>query len=100
MSVLGRSVETAESILQPLLADEAGNLYEPLGYVYSDGRTVDIRFKPGEPLRALSQIPALSTSKQNQSLYLIFRPTKGVRITRFLLGSKEIATFPGGIEVR
>ena len=99
-SLLGRSVETAESILQPLLADAQGNLYEPIGYIYSDGRVVDIRFKPGEPLRALSQIPALSTAKQNQSLYLIYRPTKGVRITRFLLGSKEIANFPGGIEVR
>jgi len=98
-SLLGRSVETAESILQPLLADANGNLYEPIGYVYSDGRTVDIRFKPGEPLRALSQIPALSTAKQNQTLYLIFRPTKGARITRFLLGSKEIAQFPGGVLV-
>ena len=99
-SLLGRSVETAESILQPLLADAQGNLYEPIGYLYSDGRIVDIRFKPGEPLRALSQIPALSTAKQNQSLYLIYRPTKGVRITRFLLGSTEVANFPGGIEVR
>ncbi len=99
-SLLGRSVETAESILQPLIADSDGNLYEPLGYVYSDGRTVEIRFTPGEPLRALSQIPALSTAKQNQTLFLIYRPTKGVRITRFLLGSKEIASFPGGVEVR
>jgi hypothetical protein len=99
-SLLGRSVETAESILQPLLADSQGNLYEPIGYVYSDGSVVTIRFTPGDPLRDLSQIPALSTAKQNQTLYLIYRPTKGVRITRFLLGSKEIASFPGGVEVR
>jgi hypothetical protein len=99
-SLLGRSVETAESILQPLLADSQGNLYEPIGYIYSDGRVVDIRFTPGDPLRALSQIPALSTAKPNQTLYLIYRPTKGVRISRFLLGSKEIANFPGGVEVR
>lgn len=100
MSLLGRSMETAESILQPVIADSQGNLYEPVGFVYSDGRVVQIRFTPGQPLRALSQIPALSSAKQNQTLFLIYRPTKGARITRFLLGSKEVATFGGGVEVR
>lgn len=98
-TLLGKSVEVAEDILPPLLIDDAGRSYEALGYVYREGGEIEISFKPEEPVRAMSQIPNLSKGKRDQTLILIFRPTKGVKITGFRLGSKEIARFEGGVPV-
>ncbi|HVZ93917.1 MAG TPA: hypothetical protein VG797_05355 [Phycisphaerales bacterium] len=99
-SLLGRSVEAAEDILAPLLVDDAGRTYEALGYVYKAGGTIDIRFTPDRPLRTLSEVPALSRGKRDQSLVLVFRPTAGVTITAFQLGSKVVARFEGGMKVQ
>lgn len=100
-SLYGKSVEAAEQILPPLLIDSNGTQYEAIGYVYKEGSIVRIRYMPGEPLRALAQIPALSRTKRDQTLWLIFRPTKGVKIVSFALGSKEMARFAGaGVTVQ
>lgn len=99
-SIYGRSVEAAEAVLVPLLIDNRGSTYEPVGYMYEEGDKVTLRYTPGTPLRALSEAPALSRAKRDQTLILIFRPTKGVKITSLALGSKEIAAFEEGVEVR
>ncbi len=95
-TLYGRKIEAADQSLAPLLVDSKGIMYEPIGFVYDDGPMVQIRFTPGRPIRALSELPALSRAKREQTLYLIFRPTKGASITSFALGNKEIAKYPGG----
>lgn len=99
-SVLGGAVLRAESILPPLLVDEQGNSFECIGFVYKDTKIFQIRFTPGRPIRGLTEVPQISTSKDDQSLYLLFRPTKGSRIKGFVLGSKQVGTFDPPTEVR
>jgi hypothetical protein len=99
-SIYGRSVETAETVLLPVLVDEQGSRYEPIGYYYVEGENAKIRYTPGTPLRSLAEAPALSRVKRDQTLYLIFRPTKGMKITAFAIGSRQIAEFPGGVLVQ
>ncbi|MFM9957754.1 MAG: hypothetical protein ACKVZJ_06740 [Phycisphaerales bacterium] len=94
MSLLGRSVEAAEDILPPMLIDTNGQQYEAIGYVYSEGNIVKIRFTPGKPLRGLSELPSrVSRSKRDQTVRLLFRPTVNVSIASFALGTKPLATF-------
>ena len=102
MSLLGRAVERAESVLPPLLIDSQNRRYEAIGFIYSDGKTVSIRYTPDRPIRGLSELPErLSASKRDQTAYLLFQPTDGVTITAFVIGSKQVASFePDGVEVR
>jgi uncharacterized membrane protein required for colicin V production len=94
MSVLGRSVEAAEDILPPVIIDTNGQQYEAIGYVYAEGNIIRVRYTPGRPLRGLSELPSrVSRSKRDQSVRLLFRPTKGVSIASFNLGPKQMATF-------
>lgn len=99
-SLFGRSVETAEAILLPVLIDDKGTRYEPIGYYYVEGDTVKLRYSPGTPLRSLAEAPALSRVKRDQTLYLIYRPTRGMKIVAFAIGTRQIAEFPGGVLVQ
>jgi len=98
-SLLGRSVATAESVLPPTLVDNFGNRYEPVGYVYRDSSKYEIYFKPGQPIRAMSQVPSLSRSRSDQELQLIFRVTKGVEVVSFNIGNKVIAEYDPPVNV-
>lgn len=97
---LGRSFETADRSGTPLLVDEKGRTYEAVGFAYAEGETVRLRYTPGRPIRSASEIPALSRTKTDQTLWLIFLPTKGAKITAFNVGNKELASLPGGLTVR
>lgn len=100
-SLYGRSMEAAEQVLPPLLLDSNGTSYEAIGFIYQDADITRVRFTPDRPLRALSEAPQLSRTKRDQTLRLLFRPTKGVSIVSLTLGSKEIARFDGpGVMVR
>lgn len=99
-SILGGAVMRAESILPPLLVDDQGNSFECIGFVYRDTKVYQVRFTPGRPIRGLTEVPQLSSSKSDQSLHLIFRPTKHARIKSFVIGSKQVASFEPPVEVR
>lgn len=95
-TAFGRALESVETDLPPLLIDSNGARYEPVGYFYSEGEIVRIRYTPGKPLRTLSEAPTLSRTKRDQTLILIFRPTKAVKLTSFAVGQKELANFGSG----
>lgn len=99
-SLLGQSARAAELVVPPLLRDNNGQIYEPIGYVYEDSTKVEIRYTPGAPVRALSELPSLSTSRPDQQLILIFRVSKGVSVSKFTLGSKVITEYNPPIAVR
>ena len=88
MSVLGRSLDTAELVLPPTLRDTIGQQYQAVGYIYEDSSRYEIRFTPGQTIRGLSQIPALSRSRSDQKLTLLFLASKGVSIETYGLGSQ------------
>ena len=87
-SLLGQVLDAAERVLPPTLVDTLGQQYQAVGYVYSDTSKIEIRFTPGQPIRGLTELPALSRSRSDQSLKLLFTPSAGVQIKSFGLGSK------------
>ncbi len=93
MSLLGRASAAAQRILPPQLVDTNGVVYEPVGFIYKDSTQVRIRFTPGEPIRALSQLPTLSPSRPDQDMHLVFRVSLGVTISRYQIGNKGVAIY-------
>jgi len=97
MSLLGQAAAAAEQVVPPLLRDANGQIYEPIGYIYEDATKIVVRFKPGEPIRSLSQLAqagaGITRSRSDQKLKLIFRVNKGVPLASFGLGTKIIAEF-------
>lgn len=92
-SILGRTFEMAENVLPPALIDTQGRRYDAVGWIFEDSPRIDIRFTPGQPVRALAEIPQLSRSKPNQQLRLIFRVTEGAEVSAFTLGSRVIVEY-------
>jgi len=86
MSLLGRSLDTAEQVLPPTLIDTLGQQYQAVGFIYRDRTKTEIRFKPGDPIRGMSQLPKLSRSRSDQTLVLLFTPSAKVSIVSFGLG--------------
>lgn len=101
-SRLGQALETSTADGPPRIVDSEGRAYDAVGWVYGDGGTYDIRFTPGQPIASLSELPsALSSTKRDQTLHLIFQPTSEVTIESFIVGKKQIATFAnGGLKLR
>lgn len=100
-SVFGRVVEAAQTDQRVSLVDEQGNRYDPIGFYYDDGSLVTIRFSPDRPVRTIADAPTLSRTARDQSLTLVFRPTKGSKIVGFAIGDQEVLNFrPAGITLR
>ncbi len=94
LSLLGRAVSAAEQLLPPVLTDSNGQIYEAIGFIFDGGDRVEIRYEPGQPIRAMSELPTLSSSRPSDTLTLLFQVTQGVEIVSFTLGQQvEIATF-------
>jgi hypothetical protein len=92
-SLLSPVAQTADAAASPVLWDEDGQTYEPVGYVYYDETMVKISFKPGEPVHSLTQLPTLSKSRPAQKLTLLFRVSLGKKVKAFALGTKAISVY-------
>jgi len=92
-SLLGRVFATAESVVPPVLVDNLGQTYEPVGYVYRDKDKAEVRFTPGRPIRGLTEVPTISRSRSDQTLKLVYRVSFGVEIESFRVGNRVIATY-------
>lgn len=90
-SLLGRSLDTALTVVPPVLVDSNGQQYEPVGFIYEDNQRIDIRFTPQQPVRGLTELPApLSKSRPDQKVKLVFMVSFGVTIERFQIGPEVI----------
>ncbi|MGD9688830.1 MAG: hypothetical protein AB7K52_02275 [Phycisphaerales bacterium] len=79
----------------PTLVD---NLSRPqrhqcVGWVYQDATYTKIRYTPGEPISDKGELPALTRSRTDQKLILIFRCSLGVNIEYFAIGNTAIKQF-------
>lgn len=92
-SLLGPVGQAASASDIPLLWDEDNQTYEPIGFIYYDETMIKISFKPGEPIRSMSQLPTLSKSRPAQKLTLLFRVSLGKKIKAFAMGSNAISVF-------
>jgi len=94
LSLLGRAVDAAQQVLPPVLTDTNSQIYEPVGFIFMGGDSVEIQYEPGRPVRSLSELPSLSSSRPGDKLFLLFQVTTGAQIKSFTLGQQvEVATF-------
>jgi len=77
----------------PRLIDAKGQVYVAVGFIYEDANKVQVRYTPGRPMRGLDEADALVRSRDDQVMYLIFRPSIGVEIKHFAIGDTVLATF-------
>jgi hypothetical protein len=96
LSLLGELAGDATGA--PALIDANGQRYEAVGYVYRTNSEVRIVFDPGKPIRNKDDFPALSRSRDDQVLWMVFRPSYGVKIEKFVIGNQVIAEFKPSLE--
>lgn len=99
-SWLGQAARQVEMILPPQVTDTNGQVYDAVGYVYEDATLIEIRFTPGQPIRGLSEIRSITSSRNDQKLKLVFRISRGVTIQDFRIGSKVLQVFDPKIELK
>jgi hypothetical protein len=102
--------ESPFSILQPLaseasgapsLVDTSGQRFQAIGFVYRDRTGAELRFTPGKTLSSIFDgVPSLSRNREDQSLFLVFRVSSGVKLKHFAVGNTAIATIEKPIEVQ
>lgn len=103
ISLLSPEAQGADASDTPVLVTTEGERFEPVGYWYEDQGKVVIRYTPGEPIRALSQLAddgvELTKSRSDQQLTLIFRPSFGVTIKSFEVGRIKLHEFKRPIKL-
>jgi uncharacterized membrane protein required for colicin V production len=77
----------------PCLVDTQGNRYAAVGFMYEDRELWRLRYTPGKPLEGTSEIPAISTSRPDQKITLIFRVSRNAAVQYFAVGNKAVAEF-------
>lgn len=77
----------------PRLIDATGQAYNAVGFVYTDVTKVQLRYTPGRPMMGLDETDALVRSRDDQTMYLIFRPSVGVELKHFAIGDVVLVTF-------
>lgn len=85
-----------------ILVDANGVHYEPVGFIYSDKSSglTRIRFTPGAPIHALKDLPTVSRSKPTDTLKLIYRVSKGVRVQYFGVGTQAVIEVKPPMEIK
>jgi len=93
-SLLGQAVDAAERLLAPVLVDTRGERYQAVGYIFGGGDRTTVRYEPSQPIRSMEELPALSRSRPNDSLVLLFQVNQGVELESFSLGTaREVLRF-------
>ncbi len=76
----------------PTLVDDLDRpqFHQCVGYIYTDGSKMKVRYTPGSPITDKGELPSLSRSRTDQSLKLVFRCSLNVKIKFFAIGDKAV----------
>jgi hypothetical protein len=103
-SMFGQAMAAAQRVMPPVLVDTNGIRYEAVGWVYKDRDLVHIRYTPGQPIRAMSQLAdaniVLSSSRTDQELKLLFLVSVGAQIQSYNVGSTPIVSLDNPLPVQ
>jgi len=84
----------------PMLVDQRGQLYPPVGYVCVEDANTYIAFTPGRPINDLSDLPfTVSRSRATQETRFIYRVSAGVQIVAMVAGDMIVARWEPGLEI-
>jgi len=88
------SADRDKFVPAPVLHDNIGKTYWPVGYYYKDldNETLEINIDLSRQFKNLNNIPPLSRSKR-QELYLVYQVNLGVTLTGISYGGHEKRTF-------
>lgn len=88
------SADRDKFVPSPMLHDNIGTSYWPVGYCYKDldNETLDINIDLSRQFKNLNRIPPLSRSKR-QELTLIYQVNRGVNLIAISYGGREKQTF-------
>ncbi len=85
----------------PFVVDSNGVRYDAVGYIYQDTEKFQVRYIIGEPIASIStDVPALSRSRPDQKLRLIFAPSLNTEIVGWGVGNKLVARYVPPVEVK
>ncbi len=88
-SLFGRSLDMAERTVPPVLLVD-GQQVGASGFLYEDSGQRAYLLEPTLGLRGLAQAPELRASRNDQTLWLIFRVPKGGYIKSMYYGRRKI----------
>ncbi|MFI4881915.1 MAG: hypothetical protein ACIAQU_04955 [Phycisphaerales bacterium JB064] len=84
----------------PMLVDDQGQLYPPVGYVCVEDANTYIGFTPGQPINDLSALPfTVSSSRAVQDTYFIYRVSAGVQIVAMVADDMIVARWEPGVAI-
>lgn len=95
LSSAAADIDTTQA---PVLLDNNGTPYTPVGYMYRDASETWFHFTPQSPISSIDELPSLSRSSPERKLVLIYRISKGVKVDRFIVGNKVLASFKPPLE--
>lgn len=79
----------------PYLIAEDGRAFACVGFLYTDGTSTTIRFKPDALIHSyMRDVPQLSVSQRDESLVLFFLVNSDSRLTGLTIGTTQAAIFP------
>lgn len=100
LALNGPVFQNLEGNQAPMLVDERGQLYPPVGYICVEDANTFIAFTPGQPISDLSKLPfTVSQSRAVQDTFLIYRVSGGVKIVAMVAGDKVVAKWDPGVDV-
>lgn len=76
-----------------VLIDSNGNEYQAIGFIYKDREIFELRYTPGSTLTGVDATPPISSTRDDQSLKLLFIVTSRVTIERLAIGDIVLANF-------
>ncbi len=91
--------DSADADGRMYLEDASGQQFDCVGYLYEDAGEVRVRFTPGAPVTK-RDLPSMTRSRDDQKMQLVFRVASGVKIVRYVIGQKVIATFEPPIDAQ
>lgn len=74
----------------PVLTDENGTSYTPVGFAYETATEMTLRVSPASPITRVDAMPILTRSKPDQKLTLLFRVGRDVKLKSFSVGEKGL----------
>ncbi len=84
----------------PMLVDDRGQRYPPVGYICVEDASTYIGFTPGQPIRDLSNLPfTVTKSRAVQDTYFVYGVSAGVKIVAMVAGEMIVARWEPAVEV-
>jgi hypothetical protein len=93
MSFASEAARLAPTDQPIVLIDSGGNEYRAIGFVYQDREIFELRYTPGSTLAGVEDTPPVSSTRDDQTLKLLFIVTNRVTIEQLAIGDIVLANF-------